>query len=100
MADPADLALRAFQYKMARLAPSPESSAIVIRPHPVLPRYYEDEDHRRPVVKRMFEEAAANYDRREPVMSCASVSWYRRQALKRTGLLPGMKVQDVAVGTG
>ena len=85
---------------MAILAASPESSAIVIQPHPVLPRYYQDEDHRRPFVKRMFDDAAPQYDRLETLMSFGSGSWYRRQALKRAGLLPGMKVLDVAVGTG
>ena len=33
-------------------------------------------------------------------MSLGSGSWYRRQALGRAGLKPGMKALDVAMGTG
>jgi demethylmenaquinone methyltransferase/2-methoxy-6-polyprenyl-1,4-benzoquinol methylase len=36
----------------------------------------------------------------ENLMSLGAGRWYRRQALKRAGLRPGMKVLDVAVGTG
>jgi demethylmenaquinone methyltransferase/2-methoxy-6-polyprenyl-1,4-benzoquinol methylase len=33
-------------------------------------------------------------------MAFGSGPWYRRQALRRAGLAPGMRVLDVAVGTG
>lgn len=79
---------------------SADSSATIIRPHPVLPRYYEAEDHRQSFVERLFDDSAAHYDRLERLMSLGAGRWYRRQALKRAGLRPGMKVLDVAIGTG
>jgi len=72
----------------------------VVRPHPVLPRYYRSEELRRPFIKRVFDDAAAHYDRLENLMSLGAGRWYRRQALKRAGLRNGMRVLDVAVGTG
>jgi demethylmenaquinone methyltransferase/2-methoxy-6-polyprenyl-1,4-benzoquinol methylase len=84
-----------------RFVPSPvESPAIVIRPHPTLPRYYAAEEHRRSFVGKVFDEASGDYDRLERLMSLGSGSWYRRQALSRAGLRPGMSMLDVAVGTG
>lgn len=66
----------------------------------MLRQYYGSEEHRRPFVKRVFDDAAAHYDHMENLMSLGVGRWYRRQALKRAGLRPGMKVLDVAVGTG
>jgi len=70
------------------------------RPHPVLRAYYEREGERQVFVRRLFDETAADYDHIERVMSLGTGSWYRRQALLRAGLEPGMRVLDVAVGTG
>jgi demethylmenaquinone methyltransferase / 2-methoxy-6-polyprenyl-1,4-benzoquinol methylase len=71
-----------------------------VRPHRVLPRYYQSEELRRPFIKRVFDDAAGHYDRLENLMSLGVGRWYRRRALKRAGLRPGMKVLDVAIGTG
>ncbi len=48
----------------------------------------------------MFDLAAGDYDRVEKIMALGTGSWYRRQALLRAGLRPGMRVLDVAIGTG
>lgn len=73
-------------------------AADLLPPHPALPGYYHGS--KRPFVKRIFDQGAAGYDRVERVMALGSGSWYRRQALRRAGLGAGMKVLDVAVGTG
>jgi demethylmenaquinone methyltransferase/2-methoxy-6-polyprenyl-1,4-benzoquinol methylase len=70
----------------------------LLPPHPALSRYYRGP--KRPFVKRIFDEGAADYDRVERMMALGSGSWYRRQALRRAGLRAGMRVLDVAVGTG
>ena len=72
-----------------------------ISPHPALPRYYGSDDAgKRSFVRRMFDGTAADYDHVERLMALGSGSWYRRQALRRAGLVAGMRVLDVAMGTG
>ena len=70
----------------------------MLPPHPLLAAYHRGE--KRPFVRRIFDAGAADYDRVERMMALGSGSWYRRQALRRAGLAAGMKVLDVAVGTG
>ncbi|MCB1771846.1 MAG: class I SAM-dependent methyltransferase [Candidatus Competibacteraceae bacterium] len=48
----------------------------------------------------MFDRTAGYYDRVNQLLSFGSGSWYRRRALTRAGLKPGMTVLDVAIGTG
>jgi demethylmenaquinone methyltransferase/2-methoxy-6-polyprenyl-1,4-benzoquinol methylase len=72
---------------------------IVHSPHPPLTNYYTKED-RRGWVRRIFDATASDYDRIESIAAFGSGSWYRRQALLRAGLKPGMVVLDVGVGTG
>ena len=71
-----------------------------VRPHPVLRAWYGDAEARAPFVRALFDATAADYDRANQVLSLGSGAWYRRQALRRAGLRPGMDVLDVAVGTG
>jgi demethylmenaquinone methyltransferase/2-methoxy-6-polyprenyl-1,4-benzoquinol methylase len=71
-----------------------------IAPHPELPRYYAGDAGKRSFVRRIFNQTAPDYDRVERFMALGSGSWYRRQALKRAGLAKGMRVLDVAIGTG
>jgi demethylmenaquinone methyltransferase/2-methoxy-6-polyprenyl-1,4-benzoquinol methylase len=70
----------------------------VLPPHPALRQYYAGAKW--PFVRRMFDHGAADYDRVERIMALGTGSWYRRQALLRAGLRPGMRVLDMAVGTG
>jgi demethylmenaquinone methyltransferase/2-methoxy-6-polyprenyl-1,4-benzoquinol methylase len=70
------------------------------QPHPVLPAYYARDEERRAFVRRLFDTTADDYDRIERMMSFGTGPWYRRRALMRAGLKPGMRVLDVAVGTG
>jgi demethylmenaquinone methyltransferase/2-methoxy-6-polyprenyl-1,4-benzoquinol methylase len=48
----------------------------------------------------MFDRTAADYDRVERAMAFGTGSWYRRRALARAGLRPGMRVLDIGTGTG
>jgi len=69
-------------------------------PHRPLPAYYANEAEHRSFLKRIFDDTAVDYDRIESVLALGSGPWYRRQALLRAGLAPGMKVVDVGCGTG
>jgi len=70
-----------------------------IPPHPPLPQFYEP-SKREEYVRNIFDETAPWYDWAIRFMSFGSGSWYRREALKRVGVAPGMKVLDLATGTG
>jgi demethylmenaquinone methyltransferase/2-methoxy-6-polyprenyl-1,4-benzoquinol methylase len=71
-----------------------------LRPHPTLPRYYGSEQGRLSFVRELFDETAPWYESISGVLSFGSGSWYRREALRRAGYTPGMKLLDVATGTG
>jgi demethylmenaquinone methyltransferase / 2-methoxy-6-polyprenyl-1,4-benzoquinol methylase len=71
-----------------------------LAPHPPLGRYYATAEAKRKFVGTIFDQTAGEYDRIERMMAFGSGPWYRRQALRRAGLAPGMKCLDVAVGTG
>jgi demethylmenaquinone methyltransferase / 2-methoxy-6-polyprenyl-1,4-benzoquinol methylase len=51
-------------------------------------------------VRGLFDRTAGDYDRVERALAFGTGSWYRRYALRGTGLLPGMSVLDIGVGTG
>jgi demethylmenaquinone methyltransferase/2-methoxy-6-polyprenyl-1,4-benzoquinol methylase len=69
-------------------------------PHAPLTEYYQTEQDRQAFLKQIFDDTAPDYDRIERLMALNTGSWYRRGALVRAGLKPGMKVLDVGVGTG
>ena len=69
-------------------------------PHPVLVRYYRREGDRASFVSTLFDGAARQYDRVGHVLALGSGPYYRRRALARAGLRRGMKLLDVATGTG
>jgi demethylmenaquinone methyltransferase/2-methoxy-6-polyprenyl-1,4-benzoquinol methylase len=69
-------------------------------PHPVLAEYYDEADKRRPFVRDLFDAAAPWYEPINKVLSFGSGDRYRREALTRHGLQAGMKVLDLATGTG
>ncbi len=71
-----------------------------LEPHPVLPDYYPDLAQRPAFVRGLFDRTAHYYDHVNRLLSFGSGSWYRRRALLRVGLRPGMTVLDVAIGTG
>ena len=77
-----------------------KSGQVVHAPHVPLTDYYASEQDRQGFVRSIFDRTASDYDRVESLLAFGSGSWYRRQALLRAGLQPGMRVADVGVGTG
>ena len=71
-----------------------------LAPHPPLTKYYKDAARREEFVRDIFDETAPWYDWAIRFMSFGSGSWYRREAVRRAGLAPGMRVLDLASGTG
>jgi len=69
-------------------------------PHPVLEEYYSTAADRQSFVGELFDGAARYYNRIGQMLDLGSGPWYRRQALRRAGLRPGMRLLDVATGTG
>jgi len=74
--------------------------ATTLPPHPTLSPYYGQAEEKRKFLQRIFDDTAADYDRMDYLASFGTGPWYRGQALQRAGLAAGMKVLDVAVGTG
>lgn len=81
--------------------PSPPTPASApVQPHPHLTEHYRDGREKRAWLQSIFDDTAQDYDRVERWLALGSGRWYRSQALKRSGLGPGMIVADVACGTG
>lgn len=71
-----------------------------VTPHPPLTKYYDDPSNREAFVRDIFDETAPWYDWAIRLLSFGSGDWYRREAVRRVGLAPGMKLLDLASGTG
>lgn len=71
-----------------------------LAPHPPLVEYYHDPSRREEYVREIFDETAPWYDWATWFLSFGSGDWYRREAIKRIGLTKGMKLLDLASGTG
>lgn len=71
-----------------------------LAPHPVMRQFYTSEEERRARLTQGFDLTAAHYDSINRLMSFGSDAWYRRGALRRSGLRAGMSVLDVGCGTG
>jgi demethylmenaquinone methyltransferase/2-methoxy-6-polyprenyl-1,4-benzoquinol methylase len=69
-------------------------------PHPVLEEYYPVQTDRQTFVDDLFDGAARYYNHIGRMLDLGSGPMYRRQALQRAGLKPGMRLLDVATGTG
>jgi len=73
---------------------------VALPPHVPLPDYYSNEDEHQQFLRRIFDDTAPDYERIEHVLAFGSGPGYRRQALLRGGLIAGMQVLDVGIGTG
>lgn len=70
-----------------------------VAPHPHLKSYYESPEERSRFVIDIFNRTAHHYNTIEGLFANGGL-WYRRFSLRRAGLREGMKVLDVAIGTG
>jgi len=68
-----------------------------IPPHSPLSEYYERD--RQKYVVDLFNRTAKHYDTIDTLFLKGGL-WYRRFGMKRAGMKPGMKVLDMATGTG
>jgi demethylmenaquinone methyltransferase / 2-methoxy-6-polyprenyl-1,4-benzoquinol methylase len=80
--------------------PDDATGRVGIPPHPALTAYYSSPGERQAVVNGLFDDSARYYDWICRTMSMGTGSRYRRSALRRVGLRPGMRLLDVATGTG
>ncbi len=69
-------------------------------PHPPLVNYYSRAEDRPAFVRALFDRTSTHYDRINTIFSLGSGVRFRRQMLLRAGLRPGMRMLDVAIGTG
>ena len=74
----------------------PEAAA----PADAIGAYYANPARRRSMVRALFNRTAQHYDLTNQIFSLGSGAWYRRNCLRKAGIIPGMTVVDVAVGTG
>jgi demethylmenaquinone methyltransferase/2-methoxy-6-polyprenyl-1,4-benzoquinol methylase len=72
----------------------------VVEPHRNLTDYYDGDGGKPRFVMDLFDRTAEHYARAERIVSMGSGYLYRKNALLRAGLKPGMRVLDVATGTG
>lgn len=78
-----------------------EASALpAVPPHAPLREWYDAPEQRSDFVRLLFDRTAGEYDDVNAIFSLGSGQWYRRMALRQAGLRPGMRVLDVATGTG
>lgn len=72
----------------------------VLPPHLPLNAYYASERERRRFLNGVFDQTAGSYDWISSLLSLGTGELYRGYALRQGGLRPGMRVLDVATGTG
>jgi len=78
----------------------PDWPATPLSPHRPLSEFYSASESRQGFVNDLFDEAAPDYDWVSGMMSFGRDRIYRREALRRAGLTSGMRLLDVASGTG
>src|SRR5688572_8336887 len=71
-----------------------------VRPVRDLPEFVPPSRKRAEFVQDIFDHTARYYDGLSAALSFGTCRAYRRFALRRAGLRPGMKLLDVATGTG
>jgi len=94
------LPLGSFPLKQPELNTHLHEPPAPVRPHRDLPEFYEAPERRAKFVAKLFDDTARYYDRISGALSFGTCRVYRRWALRRAGLKPGMRLLDVATGTG
>ena len=80
--------------------PGSKPSTSLLAPHPPLRDYYQTEEQRRHLLDTQFDHVAPDYNWITQASSFGSGKWYRREALKRSGLTEGNTILDIACGPG
>ncbi len=75
-------------------------TTVPVRPHPTLAKYYATDDERAGMVRNLFDSGAPHYEWVCWFMSMGTGEKYRAECLVKAGLTSGMRVLDVATGTG
>lgn len=70
------------------------------KPHAPLAEHYDHPGEKQTFLRKIFDDAAPHYEAIARLGFFGSGQWYRKDALRRAGLRPGMRVLDVASGTG
>lgn len=71
-----------------------------LAPHPRLDRYYARDADRERAVADIFNDGARHYELVCRLMSFGTGEQYRAHTLRKAGLQPGMRLLDIATGTG
>jgi demethylmenaquinone methyltransferase/2-methoxy-6-polyprenyl-1,4-benzoquinol methylase len=71
-----------------------------IVPHGTLTKYYGSDSERSRYLRDLFDQGSVHYDAINGILSFGTGIRYRQDALQRNGLTAGMRVLDVATGTG
>ena len=79
--------------------PEPREAGAKVPPHRPLNDYYKADAEREGYVMDLFDRTAKYYDTVEGLFLNGGLL-YRRLSMKFAGMKPGMKVLDVATGTG
>jgi demethylmenaquinone methyltransferase/2-methoxy-6-polyprenyl-1,4-benzoquinol methylase len=82
------------------IAESKETARARLAPHRPLTEFYPSSALRSRYVSDLFDRAARDYDWMSGLLSFGTDRQYRRHALRQAGLKPGLRVLDVATGTG
>src|SRR4051812_16464971 len=85
---------------IAEKKPDGVSQVNQLSPHAVIDGFYEAPSERAGMVNRMFDRSAGHYDQICGVLSMGRGGLHRKNALRQAGLRRGMKMLDVATGTG
>ncbi|MEO5721130.1 MAG: class I SAM-dependent methyltransferase [Chthoniobacterales bacterium] len=70
------------------------------KPHASLLEHYPALAEKQTFLRKIFDDSAPHYEAIARLGFFGSGQWYRKDALRRAGLRPGMRVLDVASGTG
>lgn len=79
---------------------TPAEAATRTLPHGDLSAYYGQPENRRQYLRELFDDTAMDYDRILQYAFFGTGNFYRRRAMRHAGLKPGMRMLDVACGTG
>jgi demethylmenaquinone methyltransferase/2-methoxy-6-polyprenyl-1,4-benzoquinol methylase len=71
-----------------------------MQPHPILTQHYSGSSEKQDFLNTLFNRGASSYDRICGLGFFGTGLWYRKMSLQRAGLRKGMKLLDVAAGTG